>query len=66
MIIGIISSVSLPMIGIFDMYKWMKPHGVFAVLFFLCFGAYSVMVSNAMAANISKYPADEQPEIQTL
>lgn len=64
--IGVISMISLPMIGVFDMYKWSKYHGVFAVTFFLTFGVYSVLLGRAMYSAKDKFPESEQESIATL
>lgn len=61
--LGITSMVALPMIGIFDEHKWPLPHGISAVIFFLCFGVYSVMLGDSLNAHRNSFPADEQDSI---
>jgi hypothetical membrane protein len=57
--LGTASCVSLPLIGIFDEHMWPLPHGTSAVIFFACFGIYSVKLGNALYSNKNKYPAEE-------
>ena len=64
--VGLVSLVTLPLIGIFDMHQWKTPHAILAVAFFGSFGAYAVMVSNAMYTNIDKFPSNQQQSIKTL
>ena len=48
---GLFSCLSLPMIGVFDEHKWKLPHGFFAVVFFLSFGVYAVILSKYLYNN---------------
>jgi len=66
LLLGLVASLSLPLIGIFDMYKWNQPHKVCAVLFFGCFGFYCNLLANNLYSNKDKYPADEQTSIVSM
>ena len=66
MVLGIVSSFSLPMIGVFDMYNWGKIHDVIAVSFFGCFGFYCNILANYLYENKNKYSAADQAPIATM
>ncbi|CDW79479.1 UNKNOWN [Stylonychia lemnae] len=54
--LGLISTVTLPLIGLFDMDLFPASHGIFALYFFLTFGGYCIMLSSALSTNIDKFP----------
>jgi hypothetical protein len=58
--LGIISSMALPLIGIFDMYMWGPEHGKIAVVVFGGYGIYLFLLGRALYQNRDKYPAEEQ------
>jgi hypothetical membrane protein len=63
---GIISTLALPLIGIFDEKLWTKVHGVVAVIFFGCFLIYSRLMGNALHETRSQFPPEEQPAIDSI
>ena len=63
---GLASSLSLPMIGVFDEHNWKLPHGFFAIVFFLSFGVYAVRLSGYLYSNRDKFPQSEQKSIESM
>ncbi len=57
--LGFASMISLPMVGIFDEHQWPLPHGTSAVIFFITFGIYSVMLANSLNEHRAQFPQAE-------
>jgi len=66
LILGIISTVTLPMIGYFDEHTYSTIHGISAVLFFLSVGVYAWILSNVLNANKDKFPVEDHDDIDKL
>ena len=66
LLLGLVASLSLPLIGVFDMYKWKLPHAVCAVLFFGCFGFYCNILASNLYAHRDRFPAEEQASISSM
>ena len=66
LVLGLISTVTLPMIGYFDEHTYSTVHGISAVLFFLSVGVYAWILSNVLNANKDKFPVEEHESIDRL
>jgi hypothetical protein len=66
LIIGLFSTLALPMIGIFDEKMWKTLHGVSAGIFFGCFMIYSRLMGNALYEVRAQFPAEEQSAIKSI
>lgn len=47
-VLGGVSCLALPLIGVFDEHQWGKIHGFCAVVFFSTFGIYCVLLGRAL------------------
>ncbi len=63
---GLITCVSLVLIGIFDEKMWSDLHNVIAVTFFVSFAAYAVSLGRSLYFNKEKYPVSEHKHIDKM
>ena len=63
---GLLSTVTLPLIGIFDEQRYTNIHGFCAGVYFLSFMIYGVILGQLLYSNRDKYPAEEQASIQKV
>ncbi|CDW77397.1 UNKNOWN [Stylonychia lemnae] len=64
--VGFASTLALPLIGLFDMDLWPASHGMISLIFFLTFGGYCIMLSQALSSNIDKFPESDQRGIKII
>jgi hypothetical protein len=58
MVLGLITTFSLPAIGYFDEIAYGNLHNVLAVLFFGSVGIYAFMIGGIMEENMRSFPVD--------
>jgi len=63
---GLVTCVSLVLIGIFDEKMWSDLHNVIAVTFFVSFAGYAIWLGRTLHANKNKYPEKEHNAIDKL
>ena len=66
LVLGLISTISLPSIGYFDEHTYGNIHNVLAVLFFGSVGLYAFIISNVMSSNKDLFPQDQWAEIDRM
>jgi hypothetical protein len=66
LVLGAISTFTLPAIGYFDEHNYSTIHGISATLFFLSVGVYAWMLGGIMQDNMDKFPESQWPEIRLL
>lgn len=65
-ILGGLSCVTLPMIGVFDEHEFNPIHCTCAGIFFGSFGFYCILLGRALYQNKDKFPVDEQRSISLM
>jgi len=66
LVLGLISTFTLPMIGYFDEHNYGTIHGISAVLFFGSCGIYAFIIGGVMTKNKDKFPTDEWDDIARM
>eukprot|EP00347_Sterkiella_histriomuscorum_P021372 403334206 len=66
MVLGILSCITLPLIGVFDEHEFNPIHCTCAGIFFGCFGFYCILLGRALYQNRDKFPQDEQKSIDLM
>jgi len=66
LVLGLISTFSLPAIGFFDEHTWGTIHGIMAVLFFASVGIYAWIIGGIMNDNLLKFPTSQWVEIKIM
>ncbi|CDW78258.1 UNKNOWN [Stylonychia lemnae] len=65
-ILGGLSCIALPLIGVFDEHQWGPVHGTCAFIFFGGFGFYCILLGRALYQNKDKFPASQQRSIKLM
>jgi len=66
MFLGLISLITLPLIGYFDEHNYGHIHGPLAGVFFGCTGIYAYLLTGTMDKYKDKLPAEDQALVGTL
>jgi hypothetical protein len=66
LVLGIITTFSLPAIGFFDEHTYGTIHGICAVLFFGSVGIYAFLIGGIMQDNINSFPESQWREIKLM
>jgi len=66
LVLGLITTFSLPAIGYFDEHNYSNIHNVSAVLFFGSVGIYAFIIGGIMQDNIDKFPQSQWDEIRMM
>jgi hypothetical membrane protein len=59
-ILGLLQCISLPLIGMYDEHAYVGRHCLFAFIFFMSVGFYSIMLGHVMYQYQDKFPQEEK------